>query len=109
MANQGGCVVGLSLATSACLRCGRLVECFKKHLHFTSEEAMYEAIAGYGLGSSSIALFGRVGGGIYTEAASVGADPSGRTITVLRKMITGSRRASQTMSATIWVTRRYGC
>ena len=39
---------------------------------------MYEAIAGYGLGSSSIARFGRVGGGIYTEAAGVGADPSGK-------------------------------
>lgn len=35
---------------------------------------MYEAIAGYGLGGSSIALFGRVGGGIYTKAADVGAD-----------------------------------
>ena len=39
---------------------------------------MYEAIAGYGLGGSSIALFGRVGGGIYTKAADVGADPSGK-------------------------------
>jgi len=35
---------------------------------------MYETIAGYGLGGSSIALFGRVGGGIYTKAADVGAD-----------------------------------
>lgn len=40
-------------------------------------EGVYEAIAGYGLGGSSIALFGRVGGGIYTKAADVGAD-SGR-------------------------------
>merc|ERR1711981_304504 len=39
---------------------------------------MYEAIAGYGLGGSSIALFGRVGGGIYTKAADVGADLSGK-------------------------------
>jgi len=35
---------------------------------------LYEAIAGYGLGGSAIALFGRVGGGIYTKAADVGAD-----------------------------------
>ncbi|CAE8639428.1 unnamed protein product [Polarella glacialis] len=39
---------------------------------------MFEAIAGYGLGGSSVALFGRVGGGIYTKAADVGADLSGK-------------------------------
>lgn len=39
---------------------------------------MFEAITGYGLGGSSIALFGRVGGGIYTKAADVGADLVGK-------------------------------
>ena len=39
-----------------------------------STKALFEAIAGYGLGGSSVALFGRVGGGIYTKAADVGAD-----------------------------------
>ena len=43
-------------------------------VHTRPKDAMFGAIAGYGLGGSTIALFGRVGGGIYTEAADVGAD-----------------------------------
>merc|ERR1712190_704643 len=57
---------------------GVLVLACRKFFTFDSPETMYEAIAGYGLGGSSIALFGRVGGGIYTKAADVGADLSGK-------------------------------
>ena len=39
---------------------------------------LFESITGYGLGGSSVALFGRVGGGIYTKAADVGADLVGK-------------------------------
>jgi inorganic pyrophosphatase len=39
---------------------------------------LFESIAGYGLGGSTVALFGRVGGGIYTKAADVGADLVGK-------------------------------
>lgn len=46
---------------------------------------LFELVAGYGLGGSSVALFGRVGGGIYTKAADVGADLVGKTVKDLKE------------------------
>ena len=41
---------------------------------------LMEVVAGFGLGGSCIAMFGRVGGGIYTKAADVGADLAGKVV-----------------------------
>merc|ERR1712151_1284533 len=75
---QGGSVMGLSLVAMGLLNLMLLILAFVKLGGFEDQEKLYEAIAGYGLGGSSIALFGRVGGGIYTKAADVGADWSGK-------------------------------
>jgi inorganic pyrophosphatase len=76
---KAGMVMGFSLNALGLIVLFILIQCFR--LYYTDAmvspsvtQTMYEAIAGYGLGGSSIALFGRVGGGIYTKAADVGAD-----------------------------------
>ena len=44
----------------------------------TYYELMFEAVAGYGLGGSTVAMFARVGGGIFTKAADLGSDLVGK-------------------------------
>jgi inorganic pyrophosphatase len=78
VAIQGGCVMGLSLVSLGVGILLILIVVFEMSFTFKSKAELYEAIAGYGLGGSCIALFGRVGGGIYTKAADVGADLSGK-------------------------------
>jgi K(+)-stimulated pyrophosphate-energized sodium pump len=45
---------------------------------FNDTAKLIQALTGFSLGASSIALFARVGGGIYTKAADVGADMIGK-------------------------------
>jgi len=79
VAIRGGCVMGLSLVSMGVLALWGLIKGFNAQKEqFGSSAELYDAIAGFGLGGSSIALFGRVGGGIYTKAADVGADLSGK-------------------------------
>jgi len=77
IAFKAGAVMGFALVSLGILNLYILVSLYKLYFDPADSDAsriMYECVAGYGLGGSSIALFGRVGGGIYTKAADVGAD-----------------------------------
>ena len=77
VALRGGAVMGFSLASSGIFVLYATIRLFALY-YGTDLEGLFEAIAGYGLGGSAVALFGRVGGGIYTKAADVGADLVGK-------------------------------
>ncbi len=80
----GGTVMGLGVAGLAVMGLGSLFIVFY-HMYATDGSATgpgmlkaIEVLAGFSLGAESIALFARVGGGIYTKAADVGADLVGK-------------------------------
>eukprot|EP00252_Welwitschia_mirabilis_P022586 TRINITY_DN614_c0_g1_i7.p1 TRINITY_DN614_c0_g1~~TRINITY_DN614_c0_g1_i7.p1 ORF type:complete len:311 (-),score=24.39 TRINITY_DN614_c0_g1_i7:526-1458(-) len=74
---RSGAVMGFLLAANGLLVLYIAINLFK--IYYGDDwEGLFEAITGYGLGGSSMALFGRVGGGIYTKAADVGADLVGK-------------------------------
>src|SRR5690606_26105123 len=81
---SGGTVMGLGVAGLAVLCLSIFFLLFLK-MFITEDGNFYnemtvvlEALAGFSLGAESIALFARVGGGIYTKAADVGADLVGK-------------------------------
>ena len=82
----GGSVMGLGVAGLAVLGLGSLfIVFYYMYVVSTGEsvngiamEKTLEVLAGFSLGAESIALFARVGGGIYTKAADVGADLVGK-------------------------------
>ncbi|XP_020113702.1 pyrophosphate-energized vacuolar membrane proton pump-like [Ananas comosus] len=74
---RSGAVMGFLLASNGLLVLYITINVFR--LYYKDDwEGLFESITGYGLGGSSMALFGRVGGGIYTKAADVGADLVGK-------------------------------
>jgi K(+)-stimulated pyrophosphate-energized sodium pump len=73
VAFSGGSVMGLSVASLGLVGIG-IVFMFID----PSNAANYQILNGFAMGASSIALFARIGGGIYTKAADVGADLVGK-------------------------------
>jgi K(+)-stimulated pyrophosphate-energized sodium pump len=77
----GGTVMGIGVASLAVLGLGGLFILFLaafKSLGAEQISTAIEVLTGFSLGAESIALFSRVGGGIYTKAADVGADLVGK-------------------------------
>ena len=74
---SGGSILGLSVAGLGLLGLATLIFIFYAIPSFGLAEVA-KIVTGYGLGCSMIALFARVGGGIYTKAADVGADLVGK-------------------------------
>jgi len=68
----GGSIMGLTVASMGLLGLGLL------YLIFGGDPETAHAIHGFGMGASSVALFSRVGGGIFTKSADVGADLVGK-------------------------------
>lgn len=83
VAFKGGCVMGFCLVSISLFVFTLLVWIYSVILKPTDSASflhLFEYLAGYGLGGSTVALFCRVGGGIYTKAADVGADLVGKVI-----------------------------
>ncbi|XLU20306.1 hypothetical protein S245_056372 [Arachis hypogaea] len=74
---RSGAVMGFFLVANGLLVLYIAINVFKVY-YGDDWEGLFEAITGYGFGGSSMALFGRVGGGIYTKAADVGTDLVGK-------------------------------
>jgi K(+)-stimulated pyrophosphate-energized sodium pump len=79
IAFAGGSVMGMGVVGLGLLGLGGLFLVFGRHITDASSAAQaMNIITGFSFGASSIALFARVGGGIYTKAADVGADLVGK-------------------------------
>ncbi|MCB0342135.1 MAG: sodium-translocating pyrophosphatase [Pseudobdellovibrionaceae bacterium] len=72
VAFNSGAVMGLAVASLGLLGLGALYYVFGQYVETTS------VITGFSMGASSIALFARIGGGIFTKAADVGSDLVGK-------------------------------
>jgi len=74
VALDGGAVMGLSVAGLGLIGLGLL------YFFFQADQHLGTILHSFAVGASSIALFARIGGGIYTKAADVGADIAGKVV-----------------------------
>jgi inorganic pyrophosphatase len=77
---RAGSVMGFALTGLGIIVLYLTLLCYRLQFETDNWDLMMDCISGYGLGGSSIAMFGRVGGGIYTKAADVGADLVGKVV-----------------------------
>eukprot|EP00934_Nitzschia_sp_Nitz4_P007767 Nitzschia sp. Nitz4//scaffold43_size134323//53283//55805//NITZ4_003297-RA/size134323-processed-gene-0.10-mRNA-1//1//CDS//3329551942//7757//frame0 len=78
---RAGAVMGFALCGLGMLMLYGTMMAFSAHYPEAADWIyLTESLTGYGLGGSVIAMFGRVGGGIYTKAADVGADLVGKVV-----------------------------
>jgi len=78
---RAGAVMGFALCGLGIMMLYITMLCFRVYYPDPTQWVyLTECLTGYGLGGSSIAMFGRVGGGIYTKAADVGADLVGKVV-----------------------------
>jgi inorganic pyrophosphatase len=85
VAYRAGVVIGFALVAASLLTLLVLIETYRHLLALADAshspkyfEFLFEAVAGFGLGGSTVALFARVGGGIFTKAADLGSDLVGK-------------------------------
>ncbi len=76
VAFSGGAVMGLAVASLGLAGLGAVTLLYRPEL--VGARVFGEIISGFAMGASTIALFARIGGGIYTKAADVGADLVGK-------------------------------
>lgn len=85
LAYRAGVVIGFALVAASLLTLLVLIWTYKELLGLEDSskdnhyfDYLFESVAGFGLGGSTVALFARVGGGIFTKAADLGSDLVGK-------------------------------
>ncbi len=102
VAFSSGSVMGMSVVGLGTIGIVVMYSVTRFAAGYSAEDAT-TVLFSYGFGASSIALFARVGGGIYTKAADVGADLVGKWSRGSLKTIHETRQRSRITLVTMWV------